>query len=232
MKRLMLRKVIISLLLVVSVLALNPISADAAWKQDSKGWKYGIGVYEESGWQLIDCDWYYFYTGYDKYSNESMRGYMAHDTIIDGYRMGHDGKWVDNPIFGVKDLNFREILKAKVGREYGDFLKEEFKGVTNLTFVNANVSTLKGIENLKDLNVIVIRDDELYDIEDISKLTNLRVCSIQSAKLTDMNKLIDILKKLPNLKTVSLKGNNFTAKEKQSLVKVLPKNCYNINFYY
>lgn len=86
MNRSKLTQVIASLLIAVSIVALNPIGASAEWKQDNIGWKWykDDGNYA-IGWQQIDGNWYYFYYG----------GYMAHDTFIDrgNYYVGINGAW-------------------------------------------------------------------------------------------------------------------------------------------
>ncbi|EHJ00422.1 cell wall binding repeat-containing protein [Clostridium sp. DL-VIII] len=73
--------IVSSLLLVVSVLALNPIGTSAEWKKDSNGWWNTEGSSWSVGWKEIDGKWYYF--GQD--------GYMVHDTTINGYIIGSDG---------------------------------------------------------------------------------------------------------------------------------------------
>ena len=95
MKKLKLTKVIASSLIVASVLALNPIGASAEWKQNYTGWWYTDGSSWATGWKLIDGNWYYF----------NSDGYMAHDTIIDGYKLGSDGAWI------------QKIVLATVGDE-------------------------------------------------------------------------------------------------------------------
>ena len=81
MKKLKLTKVIASTLVVASILALNPIGASASWKQDSNGWWNTEGNSWSIGWKQIDGKWYYF----------NSDGYMAHDTLVDGYYVGKDG---------------------------------------------------------------------------------------------------------------------------------------------
>jgi len=86
-KELKLKKVIASSLIVVSVLALNPIGASAEWKQDSNGWWNTEGSsWWSVGWKEIDGKWYYF----------GQNGYMVHDTTIDGYSIGSDGAWIQS----------------------------------------------------------------------------------------------------------------------------------------
>lgn len=82
------KRIISSFLIVLCLIALNPISAHAEWKKDSKGWWY---TYESSwytGWKAIDGKWYYFYSN----------GYMAHDTIIDNYYLNSNGAWIQNTV--------------------------------------------------------------------------------------------------------------------------------------
>jgi hypothetical protein len=83
-KKLKLIKVISSLLIAVSLLALNPIGASAEWRQNRTGWWYAEGSSYAIGWKLIDGKYYYF----------SNNGYMMHDTYIDGYELSSDGAWV------------------------------------------------------------------------------------------------------------------------------------------
>ena len=60
MKRKMLQSFIASLTLVLGISLINPISASAAWKQDSNGWWNTEGNSYSTGWKLIDNSWYYF----------------------------------------------------------------------------------------------------------------------------------------------------------------------------
>ena len=59
MKKLKLTKIIASSLIVISVLALNPIGASAEWKQDSNGWWNTEGSSWSVGWKEIDKKWDY-----------------------------------------------------------------------------------------------------------------------------------------------------------------------------
>lgn len=84
MKKFKLNQLIACLLVVSSVLALNPIKANAEWKENDIGWWYEENDSYYTGWQNIDNKWYYF----------DSDGYMEHDTVIDGYKLGSDGAWI------------------------------------------------------------------------------------------------------------------------------------------
>ena len=85
MKKLKLTKVIASTLVVASVLALNPVGANAEWKQDSTGWWYADGSSWSTGWKQIDGKWYYF----------NSDGDMVYNTVIDGHYIDSYGILTD-----------------------------------------------------------------------------------------------------------------------------------------
>lgn len=96
MKKLKLTKVIASLLIVSSILALNPIAVSAEWKSDSKGWWYTEGNSWATGWKLIDGNWYYF--------NDN--GYMATIENINGYFVNSGGVWTN----AITESEARELI--------------------------------------------------------------------------------------------------------------------------
>lgn len=112
-----LTKIISSILVVSSVLALNPIGASAAWKQNSSGWWYTEGDSYVTGWRNIDGNWYYFYRD----------GYMAKNTTIDGYYLNYNGAWTNNIASSYK-------LNAE---EYGVKLKEAGLDIDNVIVYTA-----------------------------------------------------------------------------------------------
>ncbi len=83
-----LEKIIALAIITTSVMALNPIDASAAWKQNNTGWWYTEGSLSATGWRKIDGKWYYFY----------QNGYMANNTQIRSYKINSNGVAEDNPI--------------------------------------------------------------------------------------------------------------------------------------
>ena len=82
------------------------------WRLDNVGWWYlnDDGSWPSDGWQLIGGKYYYF--------NSS--GYMLADTTTpDGYRVGADGAWIQNPQTtktGPKSVQGTFILYTDDGR--------------------------------------------------------------------------------------------------------------------
>lgn len=83
MKIFELRKLIASLVIAVSALAINPVGASAEWKQDNTGRWYADGSSWYTGWKKIDGKWYYF----------ESNGYMAHDRYVNSYYLNSEGYW-------------------------------------------------------------------------------------------------------------------------------------------
>lgn len=143
MKKLKLTKLIASLLLIGSVFIINPIAANAAWKEDNTGWWYEDGSSWATGWKVIDGKWYYF----------NSNGYMAHDTEIDGYKLGSDGAWIQNAILAtVGNENIMEEDLNKVMKSYDSKLKQQYGAD-----YTSNSNLKDGIKNLKkqQLNKLV-----------------------------------------------------------------------------
>jgi hypothetical protein len=120
MKKVKLTKLIASTLITISILSLNPVKANAEWKQDIKNnyikWWYSEGNSYSIGWKEIDGKWYYFDTS----------GYMVKDKVIDGYYIDMNGHYVPNINEAVgRYIDFREgifkyyFLDLVTGEAYG-----------------------------------------------------------------------------------------------------------------
>lgn len=69
----MIKKLVLSLLIVASATTVMPIGVAAEWKNNNTGWWYTEGDSYSTGWKQIDGSWYYF--GND--------GYMKRGWILD-----------------------------------------------------------------------------------------------------------------------------------------------------
>lgn len=149
MKKFKLTKVLASLLVAVSVLALNPVGASAEWKHDSAGWWYTEGNSWSTGWRQIDGKRYYFYSN----------GYMAHDTKIDGLSLGADGAQITEIISFKAPSNWTKVFYNGVDVYRLDnkgtnvnIVSQDMQGYSEDDYVKISISKLKsslGINNIE-----------------------------------------------------------------------------------
>ncbi|GEP63143.1 hypothetical protein CBE01nite_09110 [Clostridium beijerinckii] len=104
----MVKKLISSLLIAITVMAVIPKGASAEWERYGTRYKYKEGDSYVTGWKYIDNDWYYFNSDgviRSGWVNDNgnwyfcyAHGQMAHDTTIDGYYLNSDGAWTNGEI--------------------------------------------------------------------------------------------------------------------------------------
>lgn len=97
------KRIIASLITLISLLTINPVVAHAEWKQSGNSWWYSQGSSYATNWTQINGQWYYFDSnGYMKtgwlYDSGNWfylygNGTMAHDTKIDGSYLNSTGAW-------------------------------------------------------------------------------------------------------------------------------------------
>ncbi len=73
----------------------NDGSMKSGWLWTGSNWYYLGGPNDGSmktGWQMVDSCWYYLYTENDPHGGPY--GAMAASTVIDGWEIGADGRWI------------------------------------------------------------------------------------------------------------------------------------------
>ncbi|NOW84616.1 hypothetical protein B0H39_002497 [Clostridium beijerinckii] len=110
MKRLKLRKAIACLTVALSLIAVAPVAANAAWKQNSTGWWYTEGSSYATGWREISGYWFFFKdngymaTGWVQYQGHyfylTSNGTMATNLWVQSggnwYYLGSNGAMLKN----------------------------------------------------------------------------------------------------------------------------------------
>ncbi|MCS6131572.1 hypothetical protein DWV13_07980 [Clostridium botulinum] len=134
----MIKKLVTSLLITATIVSINPIGANASWKQDNNGWWNTEGNSWSRGWKNIDGTWYYFNTsnGYMKtgWLNESGIWYyfntngsmVTGNKNIDGkvYSFGNDGKWTGaTTIYTYENNGWVQEGSEWKYRENGEFVE-------------------------------------------------------------------------------------------------------------
>jgi hypothetical protein len=149
MKEQNLKRIVTIVLVVGSIFTIAPIAASASWKQDNYGWWNTEGSSWSVSWRQIDGKWYYF--GQD--------GYMAHDTVIDGYKLGSDGAWIQstqnsssNSEEDVREIAFNQLIPEA---------KKSIKG----TWQDSKISIITLDELMGNLNDKSYIGKEVYRID-------------------------------------------------------------------
>lgn len=130
------KKQLVTLGLVLMLASSMSMTAFAGeWKQDTTGWWYEQDGGYATGWQWINGKCYFF----------DGDGYMAKDTVIDGYSLNADGQWVVDGIVqtqgaeieetgfnenGVSNLaiDILEHTRAENAAKYGESRADEIAG--------------------------------------------------------------------------------------------------------
>lgn len=155
MIKIKMKKIIVISLIAASLSALNPLGVSASWRQNSTGWWYSLNNSWATGWTKIYGKWYYFYS----------TGYMAHDTVIDGFKLGSDGAWVMTQPSTSAATSNEQITDITVGtaQEFINSLGSNKRillkpGVYDLSSINQidnadNSVTWKAVYDGKELNI-------------------------------------------------------------------------------
>ena len=103
------KKKLTLLVLTAGLSVLSSIPAFASgWQKDTVGWWYGTNenntTWYNSGWQWVDgnndgiAESYYF----------NSNGYIAVNTIVDGYTVNNDGAWTVNGVVQTKQVGLND----------------------------------------------------------------------------------------------------------------------------
>jgi len=238
-------KVIASILIVISLMSLNPIGVSAEWRKDYTGWWYTEGNSYATGWRNLNGSWYYF----------NSDGYMAHDTIIDGYYLNSSGAWFqvssgntsdvtttnsqngNTQIVTFADKNLEQVVRNVINKPTGTLYKSDVEKITELVIMSKGISNLSGIENIINLKSLILAVNKINDVSPLRGLTNLETLSLDANQISDISSLkglinlkdvqlgsnqisdISVLKGLINLKDIKLDNNKMAQHQKLCLTK-------------
>lgn len=150
----LIRKIKKSVAVVLLILAVYPIEANAEWKKDYKGWWNTEGSSWSVGWKEIDGKWYCFHSS----------SYMAHDVTINGYTLGSDGALIQSI---QNSLSYKELDKlsekytSKIAEQNGDVVQVFGEIVCNKDKLDKFIEDYKNKKsNIGDMVRITTYGDE------------------------------------------------------------------------
>lgn len=166
MKNIKLTKMIESIVVLVSLFVITPIGASAEWKQDSNGWWNTEDDSYSTGWRIIDGIWYYFWGN----------GYMAHDTTIDGYKLGIDGAWIES-----KEESSSSIVENSTQKSYEDLYKLPHKYTSSMALEYGDLICVNGVYyNVEKLDRFIENyKNNKSNVGDMIRITNYTYEGIQ-----------------------------------------------------
>lgn len=99
------------------------------------------------------------------------------------------------------DQNFEEAIRDRINKEQGPIYKSDVEAIIKLDVSNSNISSIKGIENLKNLEILNLGPEEvdgklknsnsINDISYLSDLTALDQLDISYNIIDDISPLLD-----------------------------------------
>lgn len=135
-----LKKLVVGFIAILSLIVINPTTANAEWKSNNNGWWYTEGSSWATGWRLIDGNWYYFYSD----------GYLAHDCWVGNYYVNSSGAWTNNiPIQTTATTNSTAVTNNKNNSQtcYLSETGSKYHRINNCGKMNPNKATQTTVEN-------------------------------------------------------------------------------------
>ena len=147
------------------------------------------------------------------------------------------------PLTKEESAKFIEVaIRKRIKKPVGELTKADLEKVTELGIYNKQLTSVKGLEKLTQLEMLSLRNNKLTDVKGLEKLTKLGELYLSDNKLTDVkglekftqleeldlgyNKLTDVtgLEKLTKLTRLDLGDNSdLTKAQIAELQKALPK---------
>ena len=113
-------------------------------------------------------------------------------------------------------------IREELKKPEGELTKADLEKVTELGIYNKQLTSVKGLEKLTQLEVLSLRNNKLTDVKGLEKLTKLEELYLSDNKLTNVKGL----EKLTKLTRLTLSNNpDLTKAQIDQLQKALPK-CF------
>ena len=126
-----------------------------------------------------------------------------------------------SPTVEIADPILEKAIRKELGKQEGELTQADLEKVTILDLRSNQLTEMKGLEKLSQLEVLYLGDNQLTNVKGLEKLSHLTSLNLINNKLTDVKGL----ENLTQLKTLYLRGNpDLTKAQIDQLQKALP-NC-------
>jgi hypothetical protein len=177
-----LKRIIASTIMIMALVAMNPIAAHAEWIPSEGGWWYSQGNSYSVGWSQINGQWYYFdsdgymKTGWIMNSGNlyylKPNGSMVHDSYIGNYYFDNNGVCQLQNDIGTTTNTITEY-KGFTVKYPSSWIKSTNDGLTvyyldsDGTNVNVLTGSMKGLSEKDFLNASCEQLKNITDIDEI-----------------------------------------------------------------
>ena len=111
------------------------------------------------------------------------------------------------PLTKEESAKFIEVaIRKRIKKPVGELTDVDLEKVTRLGIVTKNLTDVKGLEKLTQLEKLTIYDNQLTDVKGLEKLTQLKFLHLSNNQLTDVKGL----EKLTKLESLGLSENKLT----------------------
>ena len=118
-------------------------------------------------------------------------------------------------------------IRKAAKKPTGELTKAVLEKVTKLSIYRNQLTSVKGLEKLTQLNILDLSYNKLTNVKGLEKLTNLKTLSLPYNQLTEVPKELE---KLTQLETLMLDKNPALTKAQiAELKKALPKCRIKLN---
>ena len=128
--------------------------------------------------------------------------------------------WVSDPTDPSNVKIEMQIRYNGINKPTGELTKADLEKVTELNLIGTELTSVKGLEKLTQLETLYLQNNELTDVKGLEKLTQLKELTLPLNKLTDLTGL----EKLTQLTLLILENNpGLTKAQIDQLKRALPK---------
>ncbi len=121
-------------------------------------------------------------------------------------RLAYQWRTVEKPYIKFLDKGLESAIRAKISKSSGNIYMEDVADITSLNISNKSISSLEGIQYLKNLTTLTASRNKISDLTPISKLTTLKSLSIDRNNIDDIGALSSLI----SLNYLNLNTNKLT----------------------
>ena len=92
-----------------------------------------------------------------------------------------------------KDINLERVIRNEINKPYGYVLNSDLEEITSLKASREAITSLEGIEHLKNLEQLYLDDNKISDISPLLNLTKLEYVVITGNDIKDYKNLEDLV---------------------------------------